>query len=678
MKRAPLLLVGLALALILLASCQPAPSTPATEPGQATATAAGAVSTRAPEATAAPTNQPSRPTATPPAQRPSPTPFIEERLIELEWPENLRLGESDLVRLALLPAEEGYVAQAEFPEHPVETQSVPVQRPDGYDLYAVARLDGVGFEISPTGDQPRLLPPGEGVSWRWSLAARQPGMQRLTVSLILRWEPQNGVLARPQESTAFGRGLDVRVSSFLGLTRSQALALGLVSLAGSFGLGMVGLISRRSKPVPLNQVAPNNRLAIEAGAGMALAAEERRLLQALFRRYARLVLEGEFLSGYSGARTFLARPVQSGGASDALTIVKIGPRKGIQDEFDNYERFVKDRLPPVTARIQHPPLAVAGSERAALQYTCINEPGRRPLSLRQALLNDPNPGLLLRLFETFGPHWWMQRQPYAFRWGQEYDRLFPPHLALEPWPGGTRGLTPAVVDQRLQVSEMAPFMVVRVGGGFTAEKRVDGGWTLTWLSAPGHAPLRVRWLSKQPPGGPVLARVADTRWTLLAKWVEGCDLGGLPDPLTVLPGWLDEPVNGTRATIHGDLNLENVLVGPGSLVWLIDFAQTREGHPLFDFAHLSAELVAHVLAPRAGSLEAFRKMLLAGDEPLLGAVEAISARCLFDTARPAEFYRAAALACLGTIKYPNRSPLARQCLYLAAAWYAARAEGKLV
>ncbi|MBN1370341.1 MAG: phosphotransferase [Anaerolineaceae bacterium] len=675
MKRVSLLLIGLLFAVIILASCSPAMTPPATEPGQATATAAGAVSTQAPQATAAPTYAP---TATPPAQRPSPTPFIEERLIELEWPENLRLGESDLVRLALLPAEEGYVAQAEFPEHPLETQSVPVQRPDGYDLYAVARLDGVGFEISPNGDQPRLLPPGEGVSWRWSLAARQPGMQRLTVNLILRWEPQAETRARPRESTAFGRGLDVRVSSFLGLTRSQALALGLVSLAGSFGLDLVGLIGRRSKPAPLNQAAPNSRLVIEAGAGMALAAEERRLLQALFRRYARLVLEGEFLSGYSGARTFLARPVQSGGASDALTIVKIGPRKGIQDEFDNYERFVKDRLPPVTARIQHPPLAVAGSERAALQYTCINEPGRRPLSLRQALLDEPNPSLLLRLFETFGPHWWMQRQPYAFRWGQEYDRLFPPHLALEPWPGGTRGLTPPVVDQRLQVSEMAPFMVVRIGGGFTSEKRVDGGWTLTWPAAPGHAPLRARWLSKQPPGGPVLARVADTRWTLMAKWVEGCDLGDLPDPLTVLPGWLDEPVNGTRATIHGDLNLENVLVGPGSLVWLIDFAQTREGHPLFDFAHLSAELVAHVLAPRAGSLEAFREMLLAGDEPLLDAVEAISARCLFDTARPAEFYRAAALACLGTIKYPNRSPLARQCLYLAAAWYAARAERRTV
>ena len=130
------------------------------------------------------------------------------------------------------------------------------------------------------------------------------------------------------------------------------------------------------------------------------------------------MLESEFLSGYSGARTFLARPVQTGGACRRADHRQDRPAQGIQGEFDNYERFVKDRLPPVTARIQHPPVTVAGSERAALQYTFIAEPGRRPLSLRQALLDDPNPGLLLRLFDTFGPHWWMQRQPYTFRWGR--------------------------------------------------------------------------------------------------------------------------------------------------------------------------------------------------------------------------------------------------------------------
>lgn len=40
-------------------------------------------------------------------------------------------------------------------------------------------------------------------------------------------------------------------------------------------------------------------------------------------------------------------------------------------------------------------------------------------------------------------------------------------------------------------------------------------------------------------------------------------------------------------------------------MWLIDFARTREGHTLFDFAHLGAEIVAHVLAVRADSAADF-------------------------------------------------------------------------
>ena len=72
---------------------------------------------------------------------------------------------------------------------------------------------------------------------------------------------------------------------------------------------------------------------------------------------------------------------------------------------------------------------------------------------------------------------------------------------------------------------------------------------------------------------------------------------GLPDPLYRLPGLLKESISGTQSTIHGDLNLENILVGLGGFVWLIDFASTRDGHTLFDFAHLGAELIAHVTRP---------------------------------------------------------------------------------
>ena len=86
-----------------------------------------------------------------------------------------------------------------------------------------------------------------------------------------------------------------------------------------------------------------------------------------------------------------------------------------------------------------------------------------------------------------------------------------------------------------------------------------------------------------------------TRQSLLMDRVTGMDRFDLPDPLPRLAELLSTPLHGTQSIIHGDLNLENILIGPGRLVWLIDFAQTREGHALLDFAHLEAEIIGQVL-----------------------------------------------------------------------------------
>jgi len=417
-------------------------------------------------------------------------------------------------------------------------------------------------------------------------------------------------------------------------------------------------------------------LAIEAPAGMTLAREESGLLRGLFRSYARVVIENEFLSGYSGARTFLIRPIRTDGRADASTIVKLGPQESIRQEFENYEAFVKDRLPPMTARIQRAPVVVpppakrSDHYRAAVQYTFIAEPGHPPISLRQSLLDNPDPTLLLRLFETFGPNWWMQRSPYTFRMGVEYDRLLPPHYVLEPVSAPvTRGHTylptlgetesPAQVD-------FAPGDVVRLRPFRHTELRADGrSYTLHGLQIEGQPLLRLRWLGAKP-STPVTARVVSTRMDLLRGWTGDMNRFGLPDPLDALPAALNEMIAGTRSVIHGDLNLENVLAGPGSLVWLIDFAQTREGHPLFDFAHLESELIAHVLSVRAGSPRAYLDLWQSGTDPLLNAVHSIAGRCLFDPARPREYHLALYLACLGSLKYQNLTPLARHCLFLTA------------
>jgi hypothetical protein len=653
MKTTARLLIAGLFFVLALAACAPAP-------------------TQAPNPSAAPaTVAPTIPATSQPSVQPTPIPTVEQRMVELEWPAALRLGESDLVRLSLVPYAGGYEVKAEFPEHAVQSQPVKVTRVAGFVLSGIARLDGVGFEISPGSEQEQSLSPDETVTWRWTLQGRAPGQQRLSIQLVLRWTPEAGNNAAPRQTLAFSRGLDVQVSSFLGLSQSQALGTGFISLLAGLGLSLGAAVILRpagSRKVRLKVAAPNLKLELEPYPGMQLSSEESNLLKSLFGRYSRLALESEFLSGYSGARTFLARPVRADGRADAETIVKISWREDIEREAANYEAFVKDSLPPMTARIQHAPVTQAGSRRAAVQYTFIAEPGRPPVSLRQALLANPDPAPLNRLFDTFGPGWWMQRRAAAFRLSQEYDCLLPPHLVLEPtnqggYPLKTISETSPAYDSGLAIGDL-----VAVGRFGTVEPRADGcSFTLLGRALPGQPPLRVRWLNETLPGRQA-ARVVATRQSMFAGWTAGLERFGLPDPLERLPGWLNEVMQGSQSIIHGDLNLENVLVGPGGFVWLIDFARTREGHPLFDFAHLEAEIIAHILLPGISSPGDYVDALAAGRLPLLVAMEQIAGRCLFNPNQPREYRLSLALACLGALKYPNLDQKARHLLYLTAAY----------
>jgi hypothetical protein len=411
--------------------------------------------------------------------------------------------------------------------------------------------------------------------------------------------------------------------------------------------------------------------------------EEDALLRSLFQRYQRLIIQQEFLSGYSGARTLLLVPIRPDGRADAPTIAKIGSKAAVEHEYSNYEAFVKHTLPPVTARIQSPPVSCRDAEvLGALQYTFIGQPGSKPVSLRQALLADLDPELLQRLFQTFGPNWWMQRGPATFRLGLEYDRLLPPHFILETAKGSGRNLDGASSpgSVRLTVGDLVSLC------NFGREANADPEKGYSNLLGKGQLPLRLRWMETRLPRNPV-GRVVASRMDLLRSYATGFDLRGLPDPLERLPGILEETITGTQSTIHGDLNLENVLVGPGNLVWLIDFATTREGHPLMDFAHLEAELIAHVIALRVESPDVFLGLLrssgfrLARKEigqqaevppsmeklrSLLLVLHEITYSCLANPSNSREYHLALLVSCLGALKYRNLEPYQKYLLYLTA------------
>ncbi|MEA5078467.1 MAG: phosphotransferase [Anaerolineaceae bacterium] len=596
-----------------------------------------------------------------PTVMPTQTVEVEKRVVEMEWPTQMHLGDSDIIRLSLVPSADGYTATVEYKDHSLESQSVQVKRPEGYILRAAARLNGVNFAIEPAETVWYPVNEGEPTVWRWSIAATSAGRQRLTLHLLLRWEPEAGNSGDVKEAVLFDRGLEIQVLSWFGMNRNGALWLGLIGIALSGSLGLLaGGSRRRWGKTLLQERSASSALRIESGAGIQLGANETQLLRALFGAYKRLILQNEFQSGYSGARTFLAHPVKEDGIADAETIIKMGRREDIVAEYEHYDTYVKKRLPPITARIQSVPISVHGSKMAALQYTCISEAGKPPVSLRQTLLREADPVYFQRLFDAFGPYWWLQRTPFTFRMEQEYDRLLPPHLVLEPCEGAAkRVIKPedAIHPASYRVGE-----IVELSGFKQYKVRADGE-SLTLIGQP---QMRLRWLDAHLPKGGA-ARVVSTRREMLLAATQGFNLFGLPDPLEKLEVWLQTPLTSTRSVIHGDLNLENVLVGPGELVWLIDFAETREGHTLFDFSHLAAEVIAQVIAPRYKNAKDLFVYLQRGSDPLLNAIERLAGQCQFNVGEKHEYRLALALACIGGLKYRNLSAQAKQALYLAAA-----------
>jgi hypothetical protein len=633
-------------ALAFLASCAPAMEAPATE----------APAAEAPSETEAPTWSTAAPTQT----------IQNIYMLELEYPGSMRLGDSDVVVVSLFNTESGYIIEAEFPDHTLTTQKLTVAQLPDYRTYATGTLLGTGFVILPEHEQRYEISEGQSITWHWSISPNSAGRHRLSLLVSLAWVPEKAAAGPIKEQLLFSRSIEIRVNSFLGLERSQALMSGFIGLLFGSGLGLGALFWRKPASIRFRVEKPNPRLVIESSPSLQLNTKHASLLKALFHSYSRLMLTGDFMSGYSGARTYMALPIRENGQADAATIVKIGQRSAIEKEVSNYEKYVKNRLPPITARIQQDPVSLPSGDLAAVQYTFISKTGDLPISLRQALLKDPNPDHLERLYDTFGPGWWMQREAYSFRVASEYDRLLPPHYVLKPLESKAPHQK-HISDQNLpQNQQLKTGDIVSVGRFQSYEFRTDGkSLTLFGQAQNNGEGLRLRWLSNKPPDRS-LARVTANRSELLESYCSGMDHLGYPDPLEKLDALLAETQRGTRSIIHGDLNLENILVGPGDLIWLIDFAETRPGHTLFDFAKLNAEIIGHVYATRIPDPRDFATRLSNGKLPLCSTLNQIASHCLFNPNKPREYDLACYFACLGAMKYQNLGLAAKKHLYLAA------------
>ena len=200
--------------------------------------------------------------------------------------------------------------------------------------------------------------------------------------------------------------------------------------------------------------------------------------------------------------------------------------------------------------------------------------------------------------------------------------MLPPNLVIRTGsvPAGMPIM--AITPRRLPIRDLQPGEAVSLSG--FAVQKVDPARRTVTLRARRHGPMRrplacgSAFLNSDPmpdyraqqivdvPFGEVI----ETRESRLRAEVAGLATGSirmrrrwhwaniswLPNPLAALPDLLDQTARVNIATIHGDFNLENILIEPQlGDVSLIDFADARQDHVLHDLLHLETEIVIHIL-----------------------------------------------------------------------------------
>ncbi len=469
---------------------------------------------------------------------------------------------------------------------------------------------------------------------------------------------------------------------------------------------------------PLRPQAPEVPIAGDAN----LNDEQRHVLQLMFRDYGQVQIVRVLEDGHSGACVLLVRPVRVDGYKDAPVVVKLDDRYSILYERRRYDLYVKGTLPTTTARLVDAPIVPDNSSIGGLKYTFV---GRlddiEPVSFREfAAHHDPKElsGLIRSLFDTFGPAWWLQRGPYRFGVWREYEHVLPSALVIEALPESSAKsaahlLSPLGAWSR--TNQILPGEIVSLTG--FAVHKLNPDKQVLQLSA-GAQPEAVNRSGKVEVRGvdfskrtfyrgetidQIVGRVVRTRDDLLLRQIQDLEpnfdprgerlpsmykkMNDLPNPLLHISRLLDRQVSGYLSTIHGDFHLGNILVGPRGDGWLIDFAWTREGHTLFDWAMLEASLLIEVVSRLSspgwegawntvGLLYAINR----GDDqvfnephPAARALTAVSTirdivrQCLGVPNRWDEYYIALAMIALRMVDWQSESIDARRLAFLISA-----------
>jgi tetratricopeptide (TPR) repeat protein len=452
------------------------------------------------------------------------------------------------------------------------------------------------------------------------------------------------------------------------------------------------------------------------------------VLQQIFARYRRVIIIRELTGGLSGSRVLEVRPIKSDGTPELPTVVKLGTVSMIQQEWRAYHKHIHNRLPHV-ASVSARPTILAATGWGGLRYPMMGLGDHDIISLRDFCRQpDVEAGYLQtvldRLLRIMDNVWGFSSAAPDFDLRSSYDPVLPPNLLLRKraYPADTP--ITHISPRRLPAQLLQPGDAIALSG--FAVQKVDPAGRAVTLRVPSSKPgapaygVRIRipefepvpdYRAQQVVDFPA-AEVIETRESRLRAEVAALGAGidpaapqvllaeqiWLPNPLHALSSLLDQTRGVNIATIHGDFNLENILIEPQlGTISLIDFANARQDHVLHDLLHLETQVLTHILpevihrhqldpAPVLAELSwrLHRVLVHPTYEPglpehpelrkpwvVLRAMRRAARHYLFDADDPGEYYQGLTLYLLGALRYKNLSRRAEQPLPKQIAFWAA-------
>ncbi|MGB0383455.1 MAG: hypothetical protein ACPGWR_01405 [Ardenticatenaceae bacterium] len=355
-----------------------------------------------------------------------------------------------------------------------------------------------------------------------------------------------------------------------------------------------------------------------------LPPEAEAVLQKMFIGYQRVVIKHDFSElDFSGSWVIRVHPHSS--VPELPVVVKISSASLIEKEWQAYKKYVQNKWSGI-AELRGE--LVFHDYLAGLSYPLMGDGVLDVKSLRQycleASVDDVRFVLAERLFRI------MKRRilrpsklKFDFPLRASYDVALPVNLLIEPRSLSAEVWPTLITPDKLPGEPLEPNDPVRIAEFIIT--KVDLRHKTITLNLPPSRGKGYRWRLRitealeddrslrlgvgevMPPLEGVVLESRRSRLNDELKKVFGFeeppgesvtlpDGRELPNPLQAIPAILAEIRDLKFNHIHGDLNLENVLVHPEVRdVRLIDFAESREDHVLHDFLRLETEIITKVL-----------------------------------------------------------------------------------